>query len=191
MNGENTGVPLSPSRAKQLIDDVYALAQATKQIDAEQAENTRTMLLEKSNQELALQEHIQKLKSGEAKIGSVSDASYYYSAQRLSPIISSPLLERDNQFYSGEVIVDFQDKQNLLRAKIENYCEMRNPPNLVPLAYVFLRTNSKTVSFNPKSLRIGQHVQVVGKYVDNIQYTTISGETKISPVIQVIYMGSQ
>ena len=137
-----------------------------------------------------MKDHIKKLKSGEDKILSVEDAYIYYLANPLNSIISSPLLEPDKQYYYGEVIIDFQEKQNLLRGKIENYIDIsQRIPKLITVGYAFLRTDNKTVSFDPQLLRIEQHIYILGKYIANTQYKTIAGEVKVSPVIQVLYMG--
>lgn len=185
----NGYVELSPSSAKQLFDDIYAISLATKKLDEEQAKSQQLYAIQQQNREAELQEHIKKLKSGEEKISSVSDAVIVYSPQPLNPLIVAPLLKPDNQYYSGEVIIDFQENENLLRAKIENYWDTRNMPKLYQIAYAFLRTDKKTINFNPESLRIGQHIKVVGRYINNIQYKTLLGETKVSPVLQVRYIG--
>ena len=100
------------------------------------------------------------------------------------------MLEPDKQYYYGEVIIDFQEKQNLLRGKIENYIDIsQRIPKLITVGYAFLRTDNKTVSFDPQLLRIEQHIYILGKYIANTQYKTIAGEVKVSPVIQVLYMG--
>lgn len=189
VGGENTGIEMSPSNAKKLFDDIYTITIASQKFDQELAVNIRQSEVASTNKQLAFQEHRSQLKSGKAKINSVADASLYYSAQPLSPIISSPLLTPDSKYYFGEVIIDFQEKKNLLRAKIENYLDMSSGAKFIPLAYVFMRTDKTTVSFNPELLRIGQHIWCLGKYVTNTQYNTIAGEVKVSPVIQVLYMG--
>jgi hypothetical protein len=189
MNNRNGYEKLSPSSAKKLIDDIYAISLATKKLDEEQAKRQQLYAIQQQNREAELQEHIKKLKRGEEKISSVSDAVIVYSPQLLKPLIVSPLLKPDNHYYTGEVIIDFQETDNLLRAKIENFWDTRNMPKLYQIAYAFLRTDKKTVNFNPESLRIGQRIKVVGRYVNNVQYKTVLGETKVSPVLQVRYMG--
>ena len=177
---------------KNLFDEIYKISLNTQKFNEELAEREKQNEIEKSNQEIARQNHISNIKSGKEKINSVSDASIYYSAQPFTPIIVSPLLTPDKGYYYGEVTIDFQENKSLLRIKIENYVDMnmRNgSARLIPLAYAFLRTDNKTVSFDPSLLRIGEHIQVLGKYIGNKQYRTVSGEIKVSPEIQVLYMG--
>ena len=186
----NHVVSMSPSRVKKLFDDIFVVASATQTRNQQQIDIQRQWDVANQNKEIARQDHIKKLKSGEDKILSVEDAYIYYLANPLNSIISSPLLEPDKQYYYGEVIIDFQEKQNLLRGKIENYIDIsQRIPKLITVGYAFLRTDNKTVSFDPQLLRIEQHIYILGKYIANTQYKTIAGEVKVSPVIQVLYMG--
>jgi hypothetical protein len=177
-----------PLKAKRLLAEISNTALASKKFYEDQAENQKRMELESQNRKIAYQEHIVKIRNGEEKIQNVSDAILYYSAKSLGSIAISPLLKPDNQYYSGLVIIDFQEKENLLRAKIENYVDIRG---FHPIAYIFLSMDKKTISFNLELLRIGQKIGVVGRYIKNVSYITIAGEEKISPVMQVLYMDAQ
>ena len=65
MSGEERfGQTMSPSRVKKLFDDIYAIALVTKQNEEQQAENKKQRELANKNDEIALQEHIQKYSGG-------------------------------------------------------------------------------------------------------------------------------
>lgn len=188
--GDGGYVNMYPSRAKKIIDDMYATALVTKKAYEDQVENNKRLALENKNREMAYQEHVIKLRNGTEQIQNIGDAQTYYAGLPLKPLIASPLLKPDNHYYFGEVIVDLQEKPNLLRTKIVDYWDNRSGrPTFSPVAYAFLRIDKKSVSFNPELMRIGQSIQVVGKYISNIQYRTVAGEAKVSPEIQVMYMG--
>lgn len=183
---------VSKADGYQLFDDIYQISQNTRKLNDDIAENQKQYQIDTHNREVANQNHISNIKSKKERIKTVRDAAIYYSAQPLSPIIASPLLTPDNKYYFGEITIDFQEKQGFLRAKIENYVDssMRSGrPIVIPIAYAFLKTDSKTISFNPELLRLGQRIYIVGRYVENKQYSTVSGQLKLSPEIQVLFMG--
>ena len=141
---------------------------------------------------IAEKEHQQKIKSGALKIQNVNDACIYYSAKPLTPIIASPLLNPDNQFYCGDITIDLQETSNLIRGKVLNVFSSNGQyPTVLPVAYAFLKTDGNTVTFNPDAMRIGYNIKVAGKYIGNTKYTTVIGVTKESPVLQIYYIGTK
>lgn len=181
---------LSPSRTKALVDVAYEKVEESRKIALERANQQEQVKKNQESARLEIEEHIRQLKNREIPIGDISDAQQFYSSIELTEIMSSPLLLPDGDYYSGEVTVDYLEKNGVLRCKIENYIDMRSPPTIVPIMYVHLRTDKKSVLFNPLKLRIGQAISVVGKYVGNTEYKTLDGEVKVAPLLQVLYMGN-
>lgn len=122
------------------------------------------------------------LLAGKQKIESYDDAKLVHKPLILESIAFSPLLKADGKIYATQfwLTLEAEDGANLLRAvAIDD--SGRKP-------YVFLRTTKDTLSFHPEKLRIGGVIFVLGRYIGNTKYTTIMGETKSAPTLEVMYM---
>ncbi len=191
LGNNSQGLNMSPSRVKGLFDEILKVSQTTNNIQNQIISTQKIYEENKEKERAKLAEHIRQIKNGSVPINSVLDAAYYYSAKSLESIIASPMLTPDNGFYTGVVVLDFQEEKNLLRGKIENLISVVNGiPNVIPVAYVFLVINKNSISFNPELMRIGQPIKVVGKYNGNGKYGTVGGEVKAAPILQVLYMGN-
>ncbi len=145
----------------------------------------RAQEIQKQNDQMAKEERQRKLKTGAMKITSIDDAKLFYAPFKpLHEIMESPLLSPDDAIYSGNVVVDLQEKPGVIRGKIA-YGYTQNPQT----AYVYLQSTKATVNFSPESMRIGGNVQVLGRYIQNVQYQTVAGTTKTAPVVEVLYFG--
>jgi hypothetical protein len=128
----------------------------------------------------AIEDRKRLLKSGRVKISSIKDAALYHDpTQTLPAVIQSPLLSPDSAMYRGCAVLDGKEQEEILRAKA-----------LRGVAYVFLKTSTKTKNFSPSRMRIGETVCLVGRYVGNVKYRTVIGEPKIAPLINVLYFGA-
>lgn len=184
-----TGMSMSPQMAKDVVDRIYAIASATRQQEVQIAQAQAQAATRQEAQEQALAQHVADLKSGKAKIASIDDAISVYNPKDLNSIIASPLLTADDGYYAGRVTLDIERRKGLLQAKITNYVDLSSsPPRVLYVAYVFLKIGSAQV-FDPSDLRLNRSVRVFGRYVGNVQYETVSGEEKTSPVLDVMYMG--
>lgn len=139
--------------------------------------------LQKAKQE-AEKQYQQLLRSGAVPVKNFQDAVLLHTpTSDLMNLMVSPLLKPDMSIHSGRVMLDAEDSDNLLRAKL----------NLSLLGggiyYAHLRLTKKTVDFS-SSMRIGATVNVMGRYVKNRKYTTIAGEEKTMPVFEVMYIGN-
>jgi len=187
--GQNTGTSMSPQLANKVVDQIYVTAMATNELAAQVAQARQQAIEQKVAQQQVQAQHIADLKSGKVKISDMDDAIEFYSANSLDQIIASPLLTPDSSYYGGRVTLDAQQQNSLLRAKITNYVDLTNsPPRVLNVAYVFLKYKDAKV-FDANLLRLERSVRVVGRYVQNTQYDTVSGETKTSPVLDVLYIG--
>ncbi|MGV0981230.1 MAG: hypothetical protein ACOYB0_02585 [Polynucleobacter sp.] len=192
MNGRGEFEQLSPSRTKNLIDEIYEIAVYTQNFERTQEASRKQADKVAELNAIAEKERQQKIKSGALKIQNVNDACIYYSAKPLTPIIASPLLNPDNQFYCGDITIDLQEAPNLIRGKVLNvFSNNGQYPTVLPVAYAFLKTDGSTVTFNPDAMRIGYNIKAVGRYVGNAKYTTVIGVTKESPVLQIYYIGTK
>lgn len=77
------------------------------------------------------------LKGGRAKISSYEDALLFYESRNLSELMERPLLAPDSGYYAGAVVIEGQERQNLLRVKIT----LSDGPH-----YAFLRIWPQTIN---------------------------------------------
>jgi hypothetical protein len=187
--GNNRGMSMSPQLAKDVVDRIYATAQATNEQAQQLAQAEQQAAAQKAAQQQALAQHVADLKTGKAKIANMDDAIEFYSAKDVDSIIASPMLTPDGGYYAGRVTLDAQQQKDVLRGKITNYVDLSSsPPRILYVAYVFLKDKDAKV-FDPSDMRLNRTVRVVGRYVQNVQYDTVSGEPKTSPVLDVMYLG--
>jgi len=174
------------ANSKALIE---AQKTAEAQRRAQQAQEKAAEEAKEAADSKTLAERQQKLKTGAAKITSIDDAKLFYAPVKdLLPVMESPLLTPDGAIYSGNVILDLQEKPGVIRGK--TVYVLAYPHNL-QIAYVLLQTTKATVNFSPESMRIGGIVQVLGRYIQNAQYQTVAGETKTAPILDVLYFGKR
>jgi len=152
---------------------------------AMQEQEQQAREVQQQNDQTAKEERQRKLKTGAAKITSIDDAKLFYAPVKpLHEVMESPLLSPDGAIYSGNVVLDLQEKPGVIRGKIL-YGYKQNPQT----AYVLMQSTKATVNFSPESMRIDGGVQVLGRYIQNMQYETVTGTTKTAPVLEVLYFG--
>jgi hypothetical protein len=123
--------------------------------------------------------------SGKTKISNIKDAIIYTQVKKsLYDIMRQPLLSPDKGLYAGGITIDGQDSK-YIRGKIEFTFGRQQY-----LYYVYLKTTKKTINFNSESMRLGAEIAVIGHYISNANYKTLSGETKMAPVIECEYIGN-
>lgn len=84
---------------------------------------------------------------------------------------ANPLLKPNNRVYLFSIGgIDRQDGNNLIIKSTTGY--------------IFVRTNHSTPMFGV--LQVHSPTVVLGRYVDNTQYTTVLGEIRTAPVIEAI-----
>ncbi len=170
---------LDRANARQAEDEAHRNAQMDRQRSEEQRQVAETRREETEN--IAREERERLLKSRKIKIENFSDAVLYLKpTSPLIEIIASPLLSPDRKIYSGGVILDALQENNILRV---------NPSYAAGPHYAFLKITKKTVNYAPQEeMRLGNGFNVIGQYVGNQNYLTVSGTTKTAPVLEVLYM---
>lgn len=184
-----TGLSMSPQMAKDVVDRIFKIANASnlQKIQIEESRHEQAQL--RMAQQRALEDHVARLKSGDDPISNLNDAIYVYDPKRLDYLISSPMLKPDHGFYAGTVILDQQQDSNMLRGRIENFVDLSStPPRLIRIGYVFLRDKRARI-FDPDAMRLERSVRVLGKYIGNMEYETVAGQVKTSPVLDVLFIG--
>lgn len=127
--------------------------------------------------------HKEAVMSGAIKISSIGDVVIFKNIKNsLLDIMASPLLNPDNSLYAGGIVIDANDS-GYIRGKYQSGFADE------PMLYVFLKTTKKTVYFNPSIMRIGASIGLVGKYIGNMDYTTVLGTQKTAPIIECDYIG--
>lgn len=119
------------------------------------------------------------LSAGKLKIESVDDAGQVYRPDRLQSIAASPLLKANGKVYASKAVLDAEEEEGLLRAVV---IDQRGQ------YYAFLRTTKNTTFFNSDGLRVGGGISVLGRYVGNTKYTTLAGEAKSAPILDVMFI---
>lgn len=136
---------------------------------------------------------------------------------RLPQLMASPLLKPDNAIFGGRVTLDAEEKAKLLRARVDaNSLQsiIDSPLQAVNedtvnagffrqlqaamtgngmqhdggRYYAQLKLNNKSVNFSENTMRIGSAVWVLGRYVSNRKYKTVSGTERTMPVLEVLYI---
>jgi hypothetical protein len=160
-------------------DEARRTAQLEQQRAEEQEQVSETQ--KKETEDAAREERERLLKSGKIKVENFNDAVLYLKpTYPLFDIIASPLLSPDRRMYSGGVILDALQEKNVLRV---------SPTYAAGPLYAFLKITEKTINYAPQGeMRLGNGFNVIGKYVDNRNYRTVSGTTKTAPVLEVLYM---
>lgn len=124
------------------------------------------------------------LKSGTAKVATMSDAVLLTEPVSLLPLMDNPLLTPDGKYYSGDVLVEAQES-SLIR--VQGVMLMGQFGDHATHSYAYLKLPKKPVNFSAEGMRIGGTITIVGKYVSNINYRTVRGEVKTAPVIECAY----
>ena len=134
-------------------------------------------------------ERVRQLRSGEIKIASMQDALAVYPDQgAFIETAISPLLTPSGAILTGYVVLDAQEKPNLLRAKATTAIAIQSGQSGGGSVYIYLALTKQSVNFASDKLRINGDAQVIGKYVQNVQYQTVAGQQKTAPLLEVMYI---
>jgi hypothetical protein len=114
----------------------------------------------------------------------MTDALMMTQPDSLSTLMESPLLTPDQKYYSGNVLVEAQEN-SLIR--VQGIMLMGQLGDHKTETYAYLKMQNNAVNFSSSGMRIGGTTKIIGKYVGNINYRTISGITKTAPIIECSY----
>lgn len=144
--------------------------EATKQREAtEQAEAEQ-------KQKQKLQALVSDLKSGKKKPSNLKQAMLAYDANDGSSLAGSPKIRADGALYAIYGTIAFANEDDSFAASFKdgaNQFDVKIPPELKE---EYLST-----------AQVGGDFIVVGRYIENKQYTTVSGATKSLPSFEAIY----
>lgn len=127
-----------------------------------------------------------QLQSRTSPVLNFNDAVLLHNPKELLDVMKSPLLIPDKTIYGGNLILDSQDGENSLRVKYGGF----NAPLVgwVDIAYATIKITKRTINYSHSGLRIGGQIKVIGRYMKNTKYTTVSGEIKTMPLIELMYI---
>jgi len=112
------------------------------------------------------------LRSGAEKPASFKDHMLLHDYGTGDQFYGSPLLKPDNKVYLfGTGALNREEDGGLF---------VKNPGG----EYIHVKTNRNTPIFG--ELRMNMPIVVIGRYVGNVQYTTVIGAVKTAPVIEAI-----
>lgn len=144
-------------------------------------------------QKRQLQARQEQLKSGAIAISSFNDAALSHDRFRftifaldenLHEVMLRPFLKPNHAVYSGTVVIDGEEG-GALRVRVGGGQVWGQ---WVDVAYAMLRISKKSVNYSQQAWRKGNPVRVIGRYVGNNKYTTVAGEGRVMPVIDVMYV---
>ena len=135
----------------------------------------------------ALVNRAQALKAGTAKVVSLSDAILLNDPASLLPLMDNPLLTSDGKYYVGNVLIEAQEGELI---RVQGMILMGQMGEISSKTYAYLKMPKNSMNFSVEGMRIGGTTAIVGKYVGNINYRTVSGVTKTAPVIECHYYAS-
>lgn len=172
----------------QLVENKAAEAAMRRKQQLTEQEN-EIKLAEKTEKEHALLE----MRAGRIKIESISDAITVYGAEDGTALGSAPKIRPDGKIYYLSGIIDKPDKklpsfvalvnnieENRLRFTYPQY--VSNEPKYF---YVRLQKSLEEKYYN--LAKVGSGFNLVGKYIDNMDYQTVQGEKKSMPIFDVFY----
>ncbi|HZR02673.1 MAG TPA: hypothetical protein VFA81_05835 [Burkholderiales bacterium] len=124
------------------------------------------------------QKRLDDLKTGRATLQSVNDGLLLYKPSNGSGVVLQPKLSPDQKVYVLVGALDRAEGKDLV---------FQMPSNQV--SYFIGRLSAGTKQEPGFEPRYNTVVRVLGKYIDNTQYTTVAGTVRTSPVFEIIVMG--
>jgi len=159
------------AREKRLARDAE-IKQAAK--DAEEAAEAAKKQMADAEQAA----HIDALRSGKTPVRSAADAAILFGATPGEMLIVSPPLKADGKVYSwfGPVDKVNSSTEFFVRTKALN-----------KTGFALARLNSKSkVTSEPRQ---GAHMFFVGRFTGTIKVRMTSGEERVAPAFEILYMG--
>jgi len=179
--------PSEDSETYHLLDMYYScLFEVTEkraiELESLSQQDTKETEVNKSASKATSPEEIlaDELRSGKKEIQSNKEAMLAYGAENAVQILISPKIKPDSGVYGAIFKIAAANDDDSFIAEFDsgqrfgkNYAKIVIPTEL---------KDNYT-----KTARIGQLSSVIGKYVENQQYTTAQGETKTMPVFTAIH----
>lgn len=122
---------------------------------------------------------IRDLRSGRTKVANFEDALLLYDrVEDLSAIMMAPLLRPNASIYATVVVLDTEE-ENVFRVK---------STTLGDVMYAFVVISNKTAILNPSKMRINSEIRVLGRYIRNVKYRTVLGDSRTAPVLEGLFL---
>ena len=159
-------------QVKQFLDDFANESERWKQASIERAEQS------KMQQSEAIARRGEELRSGRIEIQGISDAALFYRAANGLSVMGNPKVQADNKYYVIQGFLErIEDGGDALLAKFgDNYARI-----------VHVSASKQQVGLLD-NLRAGRNFHVVGRYVNNVEYTTVIGASRVVPVFEAAYI---
>lgn len=124
------------------------------------------------------EDSVEELKSGKKEIQSNEEAMIAYDAAPIGRVMISPKIKPDGELYGGHLKINQSSNESYFIAEAEYNAGIKYAKIMIPeeLKENYLNT-----------VQIGKFSSAIGKYTDNLQYTTTIGETKTMPVFTAIH----
>jgi uncharacterized protein YecT (DUF1311 family) len=121
-----------------------------------------------------------ELRSGKKEIQSNREAMLAYSAENAGQLLITPKIKPDDGTYGAIFRIVASNDDNSFIAEIDS--GQRFGKNY---AQIIIPTELKDNYL--KTAQIGQLASIIGKYIENRQYTNVQGEYKTMPVFNAIH----
>lgn len=176
---KNNKIPLnmSPSQAKDMFNQIYALIQSTKKAQMQAMEN-------RNKQAAADNYHSQGIRSGTIQVSNLQDAAIKFDASDASQIIRSPKIKPDGKNYKVGGYLEKYTDNTFIATTVPTQVIGSIPFNtrfvvLVPQAFQAKYQNTA---------RVGGGIGLIGRYVGNRNLILVMGNSVTVPIFEMLYV---
>ncbi len=131
------------------------------------------------------------LVSGRVKPTNLDQAIIAFDAKDGESIVKSPKINPDNKLYHliGTIEKASGDSPEFIGKIYVNYAYAALSPSILSInPYFYVSIPKELQEDYANNARINGSVSLVGRYVSNTEYSTVSGETKIAPVFDAAFL---
>ncbi len=161
------GLGTSGQKVIEFIDEYNKLIEKSYK---EKKEAEKIAIAKKNKQS---EDHAKLVKTGKTPIRNLEDAKIFYNAKKDISIVTKPPITPDQKYYNVWGVLDGKDGI-YYRVRYDAYNDL----------HYFMFHPIKNIK--PPNLRIGQSVEIVGKFTKLFPYTTVSGTERYMCIFEAV-----
>ncbi len=134
------------------------------------------------------------LRAGRVKPQNLGEIAIVYNAEIGAELASAPKIRPDGNLYAlpGKIVIDKGETpeflaQLTLGERNDAMYRMLGQGNQINNRYFYIKIPKALQKYYFDKAKIGSGFDVVGKYIANAKYTTLSGSEKSAPVFEAVY----
>lgn len=165
-------------------------AKNQEKIKAEQQEEAE-LAAKKTEEEQKEKNLISDLKSGKKRPASLKEAMLLYDAPFGLDLASAPKIKPDGKLYGvmGTIAVANED-DSFIAESIEGLAKLIDFGAASEKKYFEIKIPNELKEKYENSAQIGHIFNMVGRYIANAEYNTVSGQVKSMPVFEAVYFST-